>query len=467
MDITADCQQLQRGIESSLSQFQQHADVNRLLLQMRALVLCFVETLVVACIRQRFQDKGFLDAIKALAAKSALRYKGFKTTGIRLLTGRSLAIESPYFAKAAPSSRRGPKSKRRAPKSGCHAGLAFLGFLDRSSAVLASPAVQAALLCPSFQVAKTSLASLGIALGTKTIKRLCRHMGERAMQSRTGIALSQRDTAAKRSLLVCIDGGRLRERRAKRGRRPEHLKRQGYHTDWREPTQLVLQWLNADGSRCQDIAPIYDATMTDTDGAFDLLQDYLQRLDARNADTVIFCADGARKYWTRFGALAKKLQLKPHFEVVDYTHAKQNLNEIIGHLPAKLSPVKKKAVAEHFKELLWRGDIDALGEQIRLHITGAKQRKRALTKFRNYFLGNSRRMKYASFKHLDLPSGSGCVESAIRRVINLRLKSPGIFWKKETAETMLFLRSTLLCGRWKYMLNNLLALNRGELADCH
>jgi hypothetical protein len=90
-----------------------------------------------------------------------------------------------------------------------------------------------------------------------------------------------------------------------------------------------------------------------------------------------------------------------------------------------------------------------------------------LSKFESYFLENRHRMQYAAFKHLDLPTGSGCVESAIRRVINMRLKSPGIFWKRKTAEMMLFLRSTLLCGRWNIMFENLLALNRGQLAKCH
>jgi hypothetical protein len=32
---------------------------------------------------------------------------------------------------------------------------------------------------------------------------------------------------------------------------------------------------------------------------------------------------------------------------------------------------------------------------------------------------------------------------------------------------MLFLRGTLLCGRWAIMFENLLALNRVQLADCH
>jgi len=79
---------------------------------------------------------------------------------------------------------------------------------------------------------------------------------------------------------------------------------------------------------------------------------------------------------------------------------------------------------------------------------------------------NRNRMQYASFRSLNLPSGSGCVESAIRRVINLRLKSPGIFWKPETAESMLFLRSQLLSGRWNIMTENIFKAVRSR-SLCH
>jgi hypothetical protein len=89
-----------------------------------------------------------------------------------------------------------------------------------------------------------------------------------------------------------------------------------------------------------------------------------------------------------------------------------------------------------------------------------------LNKFNNYFVKNLCRMQYAAFRLLNLPTGSGCVESAMRRVINLRLKSPGIFWKRETAEVMLFLRSTLLCGRWDNMLEHLLQQYREKFKAC-
>ena len=100
--------------------------------------------------------------------------------------------------------------------------------------------------------------------------------------------------------------GRLRERRPKRGRPPAGQKRRGYHTDWREPTQIVIQWLDADGGSCKHTVPLYDATMADIDAAFELLEGYLRQIDASKADFVVFCADGARPYWKRFSSLAKK-----------------------------------------------------------------------------------------------------------------------------------------------------------------
>jgi len=64
-------------------------------------------------------------------------------------------------------------------------------------------------------------------------------------------------------------------------------------------------------------------------------------------------------------------------------------------------------------------------------------------------------MQYQTFERQGIPCGSGSVESAIRRVINLRLKAPGTFWTIEMAEVFLFLRSQLISGRWSIMMRNL------------
>jgi len=53
---------------------------------------------------------------------------------------------------------------------------------------------------------------------------------------------------------------------------------------------------------------------------------------------------------------------------------------------------------------------------------------------------------------LCLPVGSGVVESAIRRIVYLRMKSPCVFWTAVGANSMIMLRSYLKIGRW----NNLM-----------
>ena len=66
--------------------------------------------------------------------------------------------------------------------------------------------------------------------------------------------------------------------------------------------------------------------------------------------------------------------------------------------------------------------------------------------------GEAGHLQYLSFKRRGLPLGSGAIESAIRRVINLRLKSNAIYWLAENAEAMFALRASLLTDRWQKQL---------------
>lgn len=58
-------------------------------------------------------------------------------------------------------------------------------------------------------------------------------------------------------------------------------------------------------------------------------------------------------------------------------------------------------------------------------------------------------LRYDWFRYRGRPLGSGAVESAMRRVINLRLKGNGIYWREENAEATLVLRAAALTGRWQ------------------
>ena len=81
----------------------------------------------------------------------------------------------------------------------------------------------------------------------------------------------------------------------------------------------------------------------------------------------------------------------------------------------------------------------------------ARSGRERLRRERGYFRRNiaAGRMDYHRLAEAKWPIGSGAIESAIRRVINLRLKGAGIFWHEESAEAVLLLRSYYKAGRWK------------------
>lgn len=72
-----------------------------------------------------------------------------------------------------------------------------------------------------------------------------------------------------------------------------------------------------------------------------------------------------------------------------------------------------------------------------------------------YFVKNAKRIDYQYLRDNKNPIGSGAIESGIRRVINLRFKSPSCFWYPENVEKLIYMRGVLLSGRWNIMINNL------------
>ena len=90
---------------------------------------------------------------------------------------------------------------------------------------------------------------------------------------------------------------------------------------------------------------------------FELIEKYLWELDVTTAEHVIFCADGARRYWKRIDPLAKKLGIAVHFEVIDYTHAKQNLATIIEKLPKALGSKQTTNVRQTMERPVMEGQF--------------------------------------------------------------------------------------------------------------
>ncbi len=76
--------------------------------------------------------------------------------------------------------------------------------------------------------------------------------------------------------------------------------------------------------------------------------------------------------------------------------------------------------------------------------------------------GEAGRLSYPHFRKLGIPLGSGAIESGIRRVINLRLKSNAMFWREPNAESMLQVRAQVLSNRWDERVQEMRKLRRSD-----
>lgn len=76
--------------------------------------------------------------------------------------------------------------------------------------------------------------------------------------------------------------------------------------------------------------------------------------------------------------------------------------------------------------------------------------------------GEACRLSCVRYRQIGLPCGSGAIESGIRRVINLRLKSNGMFWKSDHAESMLQIRSQVIPDQWDTAMSELSEFHRNE-----
>jgi hypothetical protein len=134
----------------------------------------------------------------------------------------------------------------------------------------------------------------------------------------------------------------------------------------------------------------------------------------------------------------------------------EHLKKLTDLLPNHKKDIKSGTppdrLFQELKSLLWDGNITTIIEKIE------GQLKRISKKIRTeiaYFQKNSRRMDYPKFRKNKWLSGSGIIESGVRRMINLRFKSPSCFWKIENLDGLIFLRCALLSGRWNCILDTI------------
>jgi len=136
------------------------------------------------------------------------------------------------------------------------------------------------------------------------------------------------------------------------------------------------------------------------------------------------------------------------YELVDFYHAVQHLGQVAA-LRKDWSAKARSRWRTQQRHLLLRGEVEQVIAAVQALCQG--RNRKAIRTQRDYFIKNQSRMAYAKLIALKLPIGSGAIESTVRRVVNLRLKGPSLFWCRASAEAILLLRSYYKAGRWNML----------------
>src|SRR5208283_4150788 len=194
---------------------------------------------------------------------------------------------------------------------------------------------------------------------------------------------------------------------------------------------------------------VVDGTFLGPDAMAELVAMHLHRLGAARAASITFVADGAPWIWDRLPTIVRlaKLDGVPIHEVLDCCHAAHHIS--LGLAAMGLNDRDRMPLYREQRTLLrngqWRrvveglmglAEMDAENEAARTEIAYLSKH------------GEAGRLQYPTFRKLGLPLGSGAIESGIRRVINLRLKNNGMFWREGHAEEMLQVRAQVISKRW-------------------
>src|ERR1019366_4202541 len=364
---------------------------------------------------------------------------------VRLLGGLLIYVTTLYCS---PALRTGKKRGREG--SGVYPELAVLGIQEGKSPALVREVGRQTALLPSYEMARQELAEHGVDLDIKEVHRIGQHAGQAALAYRRRELelyrqgqLPAGEGRGKR-FAAMIDGGRTKLRkttRRQKGQGKSKTQKRRFKTEWREVKQIIVFEMDEQGRMKKDTQPILDGTFSGPDEIMEVLAMRLHQLGASAAEVVAFRSDGAPWIWDRLDWVIKRLglQAKQVSKGLDWCHG-------VHHISLALEPVlegaERKRVFKKLRKWLksgsWRKVVDEL---VRL-ATGAKLPVDSSVWTDIAFLGRhgeEGHLAYATYRHRGLPLGSGAIESAILRVINLRLKGNSIFWAEENAEAMLVL----------------------------
>jgi hypothetical protein len=411
------------------------------------------------------QDPGFVSQAVEMARdhQGPLRHKGQRTTSVWLPGGTLCVVETPYMRPPTPR-RPGPKRRRRGPAgAGVYPVLEALGIANRVSPATRSEMALYTVQAGSYQEAVVLLAEQGLQVDSTTLRRVAQStaqadiaLRDAALDQARRMPVAPDGPLAGLRVRVSVDGGRVRTRVERPGRKTKKG-RHRFDTPWREPRVLLIDVLDRNGKADRLRLPLYDVLLEDADTTVAVIIGYLRLLGAAHAKVVELIADGVDWLWDRSDKIRQEAEIPSSrwVEVVDFYHASQYLHGAV-ELCRNRKASERTQWYEKLRHVL-RRDPHGVGKVIEaLRPEACGRRGRKMNTAIQYFERHSERMAYVDLDRRHLPVGSGPVESAIRRVVNLRFKAPSIFWEADNVAELMHLRAAFKCGRWHEMLERVL-----------
>jgi hypothetical protein len=188
--------------------------------------------------------------------------------------------------------------------------------------------------------------------------------------------------------------------------------------------------------------------MNGPDHLMELMAFHLHRLGAARAKAVSFVSDGAPWIWNRLDWVIGRAGLDPKRveRVLDFYHAAHHVSLALQALG--LPEAQRTATYRTLRHQSRAGRSREVVAALR-RMAQAQPFDSGVWVEIEYLEKHEAHLRYDRFQYRGHPLGSGAVERAIRRVINLRLKGHGIYWREEDAEGMLVRRAAALTGRWQ------------------
>ena len=397
--------------------------------------------------------------------------EGFREVPITLIGGVEVRVLTQY--KLARKAREGSGRKKKQGKRGKSEGQGFypvlnlLGIRERTTPLVRCYVSQAATQASSFEQARPMVSWLGLDFSQSRIRRISEAFCQVGLAIRAkqvaywgtgklpdGVALKGKRVA------LAVDGGRINIRQTQRLGRKRKSGWPGYKTDWKEPKLLIIYILDEEGHKVSrtGIPLAADGTLAGLEEFMQILEMHLRQLGVAQAESIVLLGDGAKWIWNNVPALLQKLGCRPEqiTQILDNCHAIQHLYTV-GE--ALFGSTTGHTWAKKWVRKLKKGEATLLVNEIKRCLDDKKTKdpKTGQTEYL-FFLNHleNGRLDYPYFKEQKLPIGSGVIESLIRQVVNIRLKSCSKAWLEENAEAFLHARCQWAVNKWSDFCDSIL-----------